>query len=446
MRPLTTLLLLALPLLGSPPSQAQPPPLHGGPDALSAPAVFRTGAITGDQQIGLFGLPLAEAERNDLQALFPFGNLGREWFAAARWTLGEADATLVTLPPRGLLGEVTLTGKREVRGGRTELHLGFWSPRGATLTLDGELIPERKGFRIDAVFVALARGARHLERLTARLEVAPDTPVGPGDRDLLERAAQAEEAATTPPLTTEPSTVSRGVPVPTIYDLTIVGRTEAGAFGPLPGVLLLMSAAQGDVQPLTVTLATSGKIVNGWSVWNSHRDAGHQAKAPPPGPPGANTTTPGDRPAESGVQVELPGQGQVVLRIAPTGTMRSMTWFLGNPDDRDGARSVLVETATLSVRVTGDAVSGRIEATGTVVGGEPRRTAIEAEVTGTRQGAAQLDTVMRSLGGPQPFAGGWSDERLGRLEIRQTARVLSGMLDPPRLAAYRGGGGRHRPH
>jgi CHAT domain-containing protein len=376
-------------------------------------------------------MPLGAEEQRDLKLLFPFGSPSTDLFTRARWVLSENGAFDLSLPAWSLMGEVSFSGVMERRGDVLELHASFMSDRGVKLTFDSVLVPERDGFGIEALFSVAARGTRQVERITARIESDPGSPLQAETLAHLASVALKDSSAdrTGLALLGDPAETVEGVPVPTIFDLTISGCVGEARFGPLSGALFLMPADSGAQRSVSVTLSTEGQIVPGWSAWSTHRSTAHHGRIldSEESLPDRTNSHLNDSP-DAGVHVELPGDGKIVLRLQPAGIARSAAWYVASGDVTGGVVPVVPETATIEMRVEGETVTGRIRAVGAVVTDSPsQRTSLYADFNGAKRGAAFVDALTRTVGRMQ-VAGRWVDEELGSIEIRQTRQALTGTL------------------
>jgi hypothetical protein len=64
--------------------------------------------------------------------------------------------------------------------------------------------------------------------------------------------------------------IIEGIQIPSVFEITLQGKTGEQPFGPLPGTLMIMPSAPQDPNPFSVTLTMDTQtIVNGWITWNS---------------------------------------------------------------------------------------------------------------------------------------------------------------------------------
>ncbi len=165
-----------------------------------------------------------------------------------------------------------------------------------------------------------------------------------------------------------------GIQVPSIFSISLKGKTEAQPFGPLPGILkILPKRHPEDPNPFFVRLSTEvAEGVNGCFLWSSFQ--GFQMEQ-------------GERHGEIVVR-----DGQVRAEFIPAVAVRvGLTWDTVNRGKFKDLLPVIgvdVESGTLNFSIQGDRVSGQIDAKGIiyVFSGEPSRTSnYKAAFTGKKR-------------------------------------------------------------
>lgn len=238
-----------------------------------------------------------------------------------------------------------IDGSYSSANGWLEFHAESKSPLGASASLDGFIQADGSGFIVEAIYsdsssMSPPVVARILQKLYRETEPAYiDEAAGYSSRRLIqnELALSASESTDKP-----------AIKVPAIYNVSISGRTEVQAFGPLAGKLLINPVEPLDPNPFLITLSTDGKCTNGWIGWKSFESFWND---------------PDTSRVSSLIQVE---ENQIRLDFCNTGQMPSTTWFTLPPDAVEPELSigVRVASAMFVITVQGDKISGDIQGYG----------------------------------------------------------------------------------
>ena len=353
-----------------------------------------------------------EPER-DVAALYPLGQLSTPVFTSAQWILDPDGgfAFIPETPQHWLIGGIQILGRYEPRGNTFEFHGSFHSSRDGTLTLDGFLHPVSDGFQIHALYSVSIRGVQQVEQVTQRLVPQPDGTIPDEVAQRLHAIATATGGRPAR-LVSEPSAVVQGIPVPSIYRITLSGRTEAGEFVPFSGKLLVYPSTPSADNPLSVTLALDGPVRNGWLMWQSEQS-------------GFGTTEPV---VNSRVRLE---NGRIEATVLREGLVtRQLTWYTRH-EKSPGAETnipVYAESGTLQLKIQhdrDDRVVGTVSATGTSLGDTPQPSSYTADLTGEREGSSLLAAVTETVGARR-FSGRWKDAALGVIDLRQMGASVTG--------------------
>jgi CHAT domain-containing protein len=385
----------------------------------------------------------------DIQAVYPIGMPAKSVFAQAHWLIGKNGATVVLLPQPGTSGSQTLnlSGTSMRREGTVHVHAVAQGARGLAITLDGLLIASDDGYLLKCTYTAQIRGAQHVELLTLRLRTATNPlPMEFVDSTLASlRYAQAldEQSQALEPLLSEPETYIGGMPVPTDFEVTVSGKVDGLAFGPMAGTLLLRRAKRANRPTVDLTLATDDRpVIPGWSFWVTGTDLSPKPamsatsilSTQPEQESEAGSSPPAELEQQLSGPVSSPGislmaeGGRLHVAITPAPPFRQVGWYSPDPDHPEDPALVNVDTGEIELRIDGDRISGTIEAEGHVLAGSRPVSSFSAGVEGYRQGSNLLDTIT-GIVGLRRFSGQWQTLQplqLGKLRLTQEGTTVKG--------------------
>lgn len=321
-------------------------------------------------------------------------------FQGAKW-LFYSDGRFVFVPSenanfRNDLYPITGTYKKV--GDTFEFQGEKKSSTGATASVDGVIRVNRDKFLLEVTKATDAKIARQIARISQTLSPA------------------SQVSAQSPKLI-------QGIQVPSSFRISLQGKTEAQAFGPLPATLKILSSYTGDPNPFLVQLSTEVNGANGSLLWSSF----------------APTQT-GRQEAYSKITVN---GNQVNLEVNPTQTVRlDVSWLTlvtGGLEELVGSLPIgtTVKQGTLTFSIQGNSISGSIKAEGTSDLGNPSR--YEATFTGhiskedlTFPSQKQLQTKQFIKLQKQTekfstlFNGSWATQSFGTIQLHQNGQQVSG--------------------
>jgi CHAT domain-containing protein/uncharacterized protein HemY len=321
-------------------------------------------------------------------------------FQGAKW-LFYPDSRFVFVPSenanfRNDLYPITGTYKKV--GDTFEFQGEKKSSTGATASVDGVIRVDRDKILLEVTQATDAKIARRIARISQTLSPASQVSV-------------------------QSPKLIQGIQVPSSFRISLQGKTEAQAFGPLRATLKILPSYTGDPNPFLVQLSTEVNGANGSLLWSSF----------------APTQT-GRQEAYSKITVN---GNQVNLEVNPTQTVRlDVSWFslvAGGLEELVGSVPVgaTVKQGTLMFSIQGNSISGSIKAEGTSDLGNPSR--YEATFTGqiskedlTFPSQKQLQTKQFVKLQKQTekfstlFNGSWATQPFGTIQLRQNGQQVSG--------------------
>jgi hypothetical protein len=256
------------------------------------------------------------------------------------------------------------------------------------------------------------RGFRQIEQVTQRLVFQPNATI-PEDVVQRLRARTVPSGARLERLLSESSAMIQGIPIPSIYRITLSGHTEAGAFDPFTGKLLVYPSQQDIENPLYLLLVLDGPGRNGYLTWSSEE---------------SDIRTPGlvvssrIRLEHGRIEASIRGEGSVIRLL-------SFLRWITLEERRPGTKTdvpVFAENGTLTLTIQHDGhVVGTISATGTSLGDTPQPSSYKADLTGEREGGSLLAAVTEDVGASR-FAGRWVDATLGDIDLKRVENRVTG--------------------
>jgi hypothetical protein len=201
------------------------------------------------------------------------------------------------------------------------------------------------------------------------------------------------------------------IPINSVFNVSITGRTEAKSFNSLTAKLMLLSNSDPeDPNPFSVNLHTDVglHITNGFIQWITFNDVGE------------------DKQLESRVFVE---NSQIRLEVEPSHNVRNLIWYTLPKDMTSDVAPVRVhvERGNFTFSIKGNKISGEIHASGTIFEGKQELSTYDAQIEGQKQVslvAEEIRTTLNSFG----FAGCWEtkNQAFGRIELQESGQKVSG--------------------
>lgn len=342
---------------------------------------------------------------DDIKLIYPIGEPLFLRFKEAEWILtsdGIAAVQLVlskTNPPEVF----TLKGTYGTQNGTTQLHVAGTGAHGLKITMDGILQPSNSGFRMDGIFTASVRDARHVEQIALHLGQNNDLSANNWGNstidDVRKLMALKQSAHEEKRLLSEPEWIG-GVPVQTSFDVTLKVKLDNIELKPMKGELLL-SKKEGLAEP-TVSLSTEGSIVPGWSEWTTEPELEPNKTKDPC----VKVTT---------------NAGHIHIAITSPPPLGGINWYTRNPDHPDETALVFVDEGTIDIQLKGKEgkiVSGTINSKGKVGAGTRPVSTFSAELSGEQQGKNLVESIARYVG-TRPFDGRWNTPKNLKLKIEK---------------------------
>lgn len=264
--------------------------------------------------------------------------------------------------------------------------------------------PEPERF---STYEAQFTGQRIHQQQEENLELAEAMPLDKSETSEL----QTETALGSPETDTKDEFL-----LPSVFNVSIEGRTEAQHFGPLTGELMISPSRNPedpdpeDPNPFFVFLHTDIEFIhiNGFIVW---------------------TTFNGDsklKQLESRVFVE---DGQIRLEVEPSERLRSLQWkTLPDATTADVAPvPVHTERGNFTFSIQGDQISGEIHASGWTLDETRKVSTYDAQITGERQFSRVAEEI-RGVLSSSSFAGRWETGNcaFGQIELQENEQTISG--------------------
>jgi hypothetical protein len=324
-------------------------------------------------------------------------------------------ATRIELPHAQLPQAVFLVGEWGRHGDIEQAHLAGEGQHGLSMTLDGVLRPAQPGYMFDGILCVSVRGAHHIEHVVLDLSKPSSAPVDQRTAVAIETARYLKSAAPdtdgNSKLLSEPSEMVGGVPVPSEFDVVLKVKLDGVDAGAMKGKLLINKENSLKDSQLTLTLATSGEVVPGWSGW---------------------ITAPSSDSETSEGNVQAPGvvvsarDGSLRVDISHASQMRNLSWWIRSPSNPDQTEFVTVDHGAIDVRIKDDTITGTIHAQGYLSGNIMANT-FTAELVGEQAGM-KLAKEVAGVAGPRSFHGRWLSSGGETWNLTETASEVSGTL------------------
>lgn len=356
---------------------------------------------------------------DDIKLIYPIGESLSSLFKEAGLILTKDGIAGIQLDLSKIkpLGIFTLVGTWGIQNGITQCHVTGTGARGLKITMDGILQPSDNGLRMNGIFTASVRDARHVEHIDLLLAKNPDASPTKwssltGDIDKAHKAAALKQSAKEKRLLSEPIEWIGGVPVPTNFDVDVTVKLDGVKFKPMKAQLLL-NKVKGLTEPtVSITLATEGSVVAGWSGWVTNPDTPYKSS----------------KAENSGFKVTT-NDGHIRIEITSLSPFGSNKWYVKSPEYPDAEIPVSVDEGVIDIQLDkkGKKVSGTINAKGKVLTGNRVDSIFSADFSGNQQGTDLIEKVARYVGA-RPFDGQWNIPKTGKLILHQQHHKVSGTL------------------
>ncbi len=358
---------------------------------------------------------LAEALAKDIKLIYPIGEPLSQSFKEAEWILTSDGilAVQLDLSKTNLLGKIILVGTLGTQNDTTQVHIAGTGSHGIKITIDGLLQPSNSGFRIDGIFTATVRDAQHVEQITLHLREKLDSSASEWGNSIIDKASETlalkQSTHEEDHLLSEPTEWIGGVPVTTIFEVTLIVKLDDVKLEPMKGQLILSKVEELAEPTVGILLTTEGSVVPGWSVWKTIQSTLESSKTEDPS---IKVTT---------------NDGHMRVVINSPLTFGEIIWYALNPEHPDENILVLVEEGVIDIQLKDDGknVSGTINAQGKVLAGYRPVSTFTAELSGKQQGKDLFESV-ESYVGARPFDGRWHDPKIGELSLHQQSNKVSG--------------------
>ncbi|MEB3218466.1 MAG: CHAT domain-containing protein [Nostocales cyanobacterium 94392] len=302
-----------------------------------------------------------------------------------------------------------ITGTYKKIGNIWEFQAERRSSNGASASVDGVIRFEKDQIVLEVTQATNANIARRTAQISQILSKASD-------------------------VVSQPPKIVQGISVPSFFEISLQGKTEAEAFGTLSATLKILPSYTGDSNPFFVILKTEADDRNGSILWSSFT----------PVQAGRN---------ELYSKIAVNGS-RVRLEVNPSQEFRTdIFWstlisgqianIIGKQPDGVG----IVKRGTFTFEIQGNAMSGTLEAEGISTFGNPSK--YQATFTGKartenlsfpeekQQQAEQLvktevlptqKPVEKASGinSPALFQGTWEAESFGTIKLQQQGNYVSG--------------------
>ncbi|MGA7952840.1 MAG: hypothetical protein WCA07_04895, partial [Gloeobacterales cyanobacterium] len=329
-------------------------------------------------------------------------------FTKASWKF-YSDGRFVFVPNTSR-GQTIVVGTY-VKAENTLEFQGQTLENGSSISVDGVVKLDGEAILLDAVFsLSASLRVSQIARISQRLSLqSPASSASEADLDHLIASSSIrfetpQQAQTLPDVRYEQI---QGIWAPSVFDLSVEGKTEFAAFGPLPAQLGILPTESGKPNPLQISLMTTSKVANGDFTWGQ-----------------------GLADEELGVMQVSQGQIRVEFQSDQPNYNSGLNWYT-TPKGASSNQTtpVVPEKATLTLSFQGDRVTGELHASGvySADGSYNQTSTYEAKITGQRQ-RSQFAEQLRATLGASSFTGQW-DSTIGNLEqlsLRQTGQQVSG--------------------
>jgi CHAT domain-containing protein len=314
----------------------------------------------------------------------------RRMFERASW-LFHPDGRFLFIPSQNTdvrLDLFPISGNYSKVDDRFEFQGERQSPSGTSASVDGIIDINGENILLNVIYTVAAMASQKIAKISQTLFRQP-------------QAASSELK------------IIDGTRVPSIFRISLKGKTEAHPFGPLPGILKILPRYPGDPNPFFVTFSTDTMDTNGSILWDSftHLRFGQ-------GKPNGEIIVRGN-------QVRLEVKTSENIRVG-------LTWFTQTRGELvpDIPVGVTVKSGTFTFSIKGKRISGEIHASG--ISDFNQSSAYEAQFIGQRQESNLDFTTETTLEGirtaevSSSFNGGWATDAFGQVELQQKGQRVSG--------------------
>jgi len=358
---------------------------------------------------------LTEALAKDIKLIYPIGEPLSQSFKEAEWILTSDGilAVQLDLSKTNLLGKIILVGTLGTQNDTIQAHMAGTVSHGIKITIDGLLQPSNTGFRIDGIFTATVRDAQHVEQITLHLREKLGSSAPEWGKSVIDKASETlalkQSTHEEDHLLSEPTEWIGGVPVTTIFEVTLIVKLDDVKLKSMKGQLILSKVEGLAESTIGVLLTTEGSVVPGWSVWKTSQSTLESSKTEDPS---IKVTT---------------NDGHMRVVITSPLTFGEIIWYARNPEHPDENVLVLVEEGVIDIQLKdeGKNISGTINAQGKVLAGYRPASTFSAELSGRQQGKDLFESVEGYVGA-RPFDGRWCDPKIGELSLHQQSNKVSG--------------------
>jgi len=266
----------------------------------------------------------------------------RRYFIGAKWMFFPNKKFLFTAPKNANIRSdlYPISGTCLDTNCTLEIHGEKQSTLGARACVDGVINKIERRFVLNIIYSVQAMGSRKIVKISQILTQNPNMPL------------------------IYPEIIS-GIEVPSIFRIYIMGKTEAGYFGPISGILRIMTRYSEDNNPFHIEIDASPDGTIGCIILSSFTciRAGQSQS-------NGEITTRGD-------EVHLVVKPRKISQVG-------LGWFTMIHGELANNMPIGVQTrsGTLTFRIQGNEISGEIHATG--ISDFNQLSTYDAQITGQR--------------------------------------------------------------
>lgn len=327
-------------------------------------------------------------------------------FQGAGWTF-YPDGRFVLTPTQTANSRTKLfpiSGTYSKDGNTYEIQ-GEHRVSSSSVSVDGTIRIHGDNIVLDVIYTISA--PRQIARISQSLAKQPQTAVNePGieNNPVFSLAQPSNETRTTEAAGGSKIETTQNLGV---FEVSLEGKTEAGSFGPVPG-LLYITPGSGRERPCSVRLFMANPellVRNGGIIWKSERQ------------------DPNSKIQENSSQVRI--------EVRPSERMREIRWYT-LPSDKSPSSSpvpVFIENGIFTFSIQGNRISGEIRASGLYSTNSSfnQPSNYEAKLTGEIQKSSVAEKLLAELNASS-FNGRWDtgESAFGQISLQQNAQQVSG--------------------
>ena len=345
-------------------------------------------------------LELRGTEKVEIVKIFRGGSFGieyiKETFKTASWTFYTNGK--FTFTP---LYDNPISGTYEKVGNNLEFQGEHISEYSDAISIDGAIMLNKENIVLDAIYATNLNSQRivRISQLLVKDRLIQKT----GQVPRYEKNARTE-------VKEKAEKAIEGIKIPSEFSISIEGKTDKGAFGPIGGFIYIDEPPSGSKNPLSIHLVADLDLqwTNGW-INLSSMEGTKEAK---------------------NIQIQAKN-GQVRLQVSSSKDMQSAFYTLGIESN---VGTVLIENGILTFSVDGDCIFGEIKASGMYlptsadqyISDFKQSSIYEAKITGEIRKSPIVEKLKASL--KSSFNGQWETAvgSFGQIKLQQNGQQVSG--------------------